>query len=75
MAIWRLRRVRESGETEIDAQNVAVVEAVSAAAARTAAEALDSRFPSGYWDNAVAEDLEAAAYLGGTFTEVTDLGF
>ncbi len=75
MAIWRLRRVRESGEKEIDAQNVAVVEAASEGAARTAALALDSRFPPEYWLNAVAEDLEAAAFLGLTSTEVSDAGF
>lgn len=75
MAIWRLRRVRESGENEVDAQNVAVVEAASASAARTAAQALDSRLPPGYWANAVAEDLEAAPFLGLTATEVEDKGF
>jgi hypothetical protein len=75
MAIWRLIRDTDDGQSQIDGMVVAVVEAATESAARTAALALDSRFPSNYWTTATAEDLEAAPYLGGLFTLVQDNGF
>lgn len=74
MAVWRLLRDRDDGAQEIDDINVAVVEAANESAARAAALALDSRFPSDYWDNATAEDIETPAFLGGLYSFVQDNG-
>lgn len=78
MAIWLVKRSTDDGTAEIDGVNSAIVEAANAGAARTAADALDARFTGytpTYFAAASADDLEAAAYLGGTFSTIVDLGF
>ena len=75
MSIWRLIRDKDNGQGQVNDADMALVEAASESAARTAAEAIQSDFPAGYWDDALAEDLEAAPYLGGVFTVVQDDGF
>ena len=74
MAIFIVTRDRDDGVKQIDDIDTAVVEAADIAAARTAALALDSRFPANYWATAVAVDIEASAYLGGMFRTVQDNG-
>lgn len=74
MAIWIVTRDRDDGVSQVDDQDTAIVEAVSAAAARTAALALDTRVPANYWTAAAAVDIEAAAYLGGLFKTVLNNG-
>ena len=80
MAIYLVKRDPAEGATEIDGINATVVEAATAGDARTAANALDARFTVNtdypyFQATSTADDLEGAAYLGGTLKIITDLGF
>lgn len=74
MAIFLVTKGRDNGKELIDGIDAAVVEAADAAAAVTAANALDPRFEDDYFPAGSAVDIENVAYLGGAFKVVFDNG-
>ena len=74
MAIWLLKRDSDDGQSQINDSDMAIVEAASLAAARTAAEALGP-FPVGWWSAASGVDISTGGtYNGGLGRQVLDLG-
>lgn len=66
MAIWLVKKGSDNGKELFDDVDLAIVEAVSAAAAKTAAAALNPVAGSDYWTNATATDIgTGGAYTGG----------
>lgn len=75
MAIFLLKRDTDDGSELVDDIDAAIVEAANAAAARTAALALDSRFPANYWTAAAAVDISTpGTYDGGLMKQIVDNG-
>ena len=73
MSLWLLKKPvhGNSPSPAIDGITVALVEAATIGAARTAAVALDSRFDAAYWADATSTEIDSdtvtTSYQGGLF--------